>query len=90
MPSALLAEVVRSGFVEGGHRGTIGAPGLGALAEDRELGPANTSYGFHPGRVYNLDANGVIKNGGGVSGAHSDIAHPEVAHVQWQAALALP
>ena len=58
--------------------------------EDREMGAADTNYAFQPGRVYNLDANGVIKNGGGFSGAHSDIAHPEVAHVQWQAALALP
>ena len=29
------------------------------------------------------------KNGGGASGAHSDIAHPEVAHAFWAAALAL-
>ena len=28
--------------------------------------------------------------GGGFSGAHSDIAHPEVAHVLWQAALTPP
>jgi hypothetical protein len=40
--------------------------------------------------VYNLDANSVIKNGGGFSGAHSDIAHPEVAHAMWQAALTPP
>jgi hypothetical protein len=73
-----------------GGIGTYGAQGLGALAVDREMGPADTNYGFQPGRVYNLDANGVIKNGGGFSGAHSDIAHPEVAHVQWQAALATP
>ena len=61
--------------------------GLGALAEDREMGAADTNYGFQPGRVYNLDANGVIKNGGGFSGAHSDIAHPEVAHAFWAAVL---
>ena len=73
-----------------GGVGTFGAQGLGAVAVDREMGPADTNYGFQPGRVYNLDANGVIKNGGGFSGAHSDIAHPEVAHVQWQAALAVP
>jgi hypothetical protein len=73
-----------------GGIGTYGAQGLGALAVDREMGPADTNYGFQPGRVYNLDADGVIKNGGGFSGAHSDIAHPEVAHVLWQAALAAP
>ena len=73
-----------------GGIGSYGAQGLGALAVDREMGPADTNYGFEPGRVYNLDADGVIKNGGGFSGAHSDIAHPEVAHVLWQAALATP
>ena len=73
-----------------GGIGTFGAQGLGALAVDREMGAADTDYGFQNGRVYNLDANGVIKNGGGFSGAHSDIAHPEVAHVMWQAALTPP
>jgi hypothetical protein len=73
-----------------GGIGTFGAQGLGALAVDREMGAATTDYGFQNGRVYNLDANGVIKNGGGFSGAHSDIAHPEVAHVLWQAALTPP
>jgi hypothetical protein len=29
----------------------------------------------------------IIKIGAGISGAHSDIAHPEVAHAFWQAAL---
>ncbi len=42
------------------------------------------------GAIYNLEASGVIKNGGGASGAHSDIAHPEVAHAFWAAALAAP
>ena len=73
-----------------GGIGTFGAQGLGALAVDREMGTANTDYGFKNGRVYNLDADGVIKTGGGFSGAHSDIAHPEVAHVMWQAALTPP
>ena len=60
------------------------------MAVDREMGAADIDYGFQNGRVYNLDANSVIKNGGGFSGAHSDIAHPEVAHVMWQAALTPP
>ena len=73
-----------------GGIGTFGAQGLGALAVDREMGPGDTDYGFQNGRVYNLDANGVIRSGGGFSGAHSDIARPEVAHVLWQAALTAP
>jgi hypothetical protein len=34
-----------------------------------------------------VEASRVIKEGGGASGAHSDIAHPEVAHIFWEAAL---
>jgi len=50
--------------------------------------PVSQPYNFKPGRIYNLESSNVIKNGGGFSGAHSDIAHPEVAHALWQAALA--
>jgi hypothetical protein len=48
---------------------------------------ATVAYGFQAGRLYNLEASGIIKNGDGGSGAHSDIAHPEVAHAFWEAAL---
>jgi len=72
-----------------GGVGTFGAQGLGALAEDRIMQSPTVAYGFKRGRVYNLEASGTIKNGGGFSGAHSDIAHPEVAHAMWQAVLAL-
>ena len=54
------------------------------------MGAANFAYDFKPGAIYNLEASGIIKNGGGASGAHSDIAHPEVAHAFWSAALAAP
>jgi hypothetical protein len=37
------------------------------------------SYAFQSTRVHNLDANGVIVEGGGPAGAHSDIFHPELA-----------
>ena len=39
-------------------------------------------------RIYNLEASAFIKDGDGASGAHSDIAHPEVAHAFWAAVLA--
>jgi hypothetical protein len=45
------------------------------------------SYGFERGRVYNIESSGVINVGGGFSGAHSDIAKPEVAHAVWEAAM---
>ena len=44
---------------------------------------ATFAYGFQPGTIYNLEASAIISNGGGASGAHSDIAHPEVAHAFW-------
>ncbi len=73
-----------------GGVGTFGARGLGALAEDRPMADASHEYGFAPKRVYNLESSAIIANGGGASGAHSDIAHPEVAHVMWQAVTAAP
>ena len=71
-----------------GGVGVFGAQGLGDLAADLVMQPADFKYRFKKGRVYNLEASGIIKNGEGFSGAHSDLAHPEVAHVMWQAALA--
>ena len=71
-----------------GGVGTFGAQGLGAVEEDLEMQPPTERYEFASGRLYNLDASKTIKNGGGFSGAHSDIAHPEVAHAMWAAVLA--
>jgi hypothetical protein len=75
-------------FPKYGGIGTFGIQGLGNSATDVRIGPATTRYGFTGGRVYNVEASGIIKTGGGFSGAHSDIAHPEVAHIVWEAALA--
>lgn len=71
-----------------GGIGTFGAQGLGAAAEDLQIQAATYQYGFAPGRIYNLEASRVIAKREGASGAHSDIAHPEVAHAAWEAALA--
>jgi hypothetical protein len=51
---------------------------------------ADKDYAFAPDGVYNLECSGVIQAGTGVSDAHSDICHPEVAHAVWQAALTAP
>jgi hypothetical protein len=71
--------------------GGVGAFGIQGTPTDRThdllvLGSA-ADYGFDAGHVYNIDASTVICHGGGASGAHSDISHPEIAHVFWQAAL---
>jgi hypothetical protein len=73
-----------------GGIGAYGIQGLGQSAEDMPMESAGFEYGFKPARVYNIESSDVIKEGGGFSGAHSDIAHPEVAHVMWQAVLAPP
>jgi hypothetical protein len=70
--------------------GSFGAQGLGDVAADMEMQSSTYTYRFQPGRVYNLEASKVIKDGSPPSGAHSDIAHPEVAHAMWQAVLASP
>lgn len=73
-----------------GGVGAFGAQGLDtALVSDVKMLPVDGSYGFVPGRVYNLEASNVIRIGGGASGAHSDISHPEVAHAVWEAASTL-
>jgi hypothetical protein len=75
-------------FPEYGGIGAWGAQGLGTIAEDITIQPATFDYGFSAGRVYNIDASSVISKGDGASGAHSDIAHPEVANLMLQAARA--
>lgn len=77
-------------FPKYGGVGTFGIQGEGVEIEDLQVGPVDASYHFRRGRIYNLDADGVIKNGGGGAGAHNDIAHPEVAHAFWSAVLAEP
>ena len=79
--------VLGDGYPAYGGIGTFGIQGFTG-AEDMPMRSATFAYAFGAGRVYNLEASGIIKNGSGASGAHSDIAHPEVAHAFWAAALA--
>jgi predicted alpha/beta hydrolase family esterase len=68
-----------------GGVGSYGLCGLEHVGPDIVIWEADAAYGFQRGNVYNINATRVIANGDGFSGAHSDIAHPEVAHVAWQA-----
>jgi hypothetical protein len=70
-----------------GGLGSFGVHGPGSEGEDRIILQADHAYGFEPGKIYNIEASGVINIGGGFSGAHSDIAKPEVAHAVWEAAM---
>jgi hypothetical protein len=67
--------------------GAFGVRGPGTEGEDRVIIRADHAYNFEPGKIYNIDGSGVINIGGGFSGAHSDIAKPEVAHAVWEAAM---
>ena len=69
-----------------GALGTFGIRGPGLDLVDLEMLPADQSYGFEPGKVYNLDCNAVIREGPPPSGAHGDFLRPEVANAVWEAA----
>ena len=71
-----------------GGVGTFGLQGL----EHKDFAtmlPTTSQYGFENGQVYNIESSNIIKDvSNAIAGAHSDISHPEVGHVVWQAALA--
>jgi hypothetical protein len=68
-----------------GGIGMFGIQGPGIPIQPGHMLPETGDYGFQAGRVYNLDADDVINQGGGAVGAHNDIAKPAVAHAFWQA-----
>jgi hypothetical protein len=73
---------------EFGGVGAFGIQGtVASTTHDMRVLNASADYGFDAGHVYNIDASRVICHGNWPSGAHSDIAHPPIAHLFWQAAL---
>ena len=68
--------------------GAIGAFGIHGVESvtTRKMLPTDENYQFKAGKIYNLESSDFIRKGSGLSGAHSDIDGPEVAHVIWQAA----
>lgn len=69
--------------------GAIGSFGIcGTTAEKEPMRAPNENYGFKAGHIYNVEGSKYIARLDGASGAHNDIAGPEVAHLIWQAALA--
>jgi hypothetical protein len=69
--------------------GAIGSFGIRGVqgATLRPMLDVTGTYGFEAGRIYNLESSKFIAKGDGVSGAHSDIDGPQVAHALWQAAI---
>jgi hypothetical protein len=71
-----------------GALGAFGAQGAGVDAVALEMGGPDRAYEFERGKVYNLDGSRYIAEMRSLgSGAHNDIAHPEVAHAMWSAVL---
>lgn len=68
-----------------GAIGTFGVRGPGIEIRDEQLERIGEDYRLLPGVVYNLNASSVISISKGISGAHSDICHPEVARAVWRA-----
>lgn len=67
----------------------IGALGIGGMEQavaNMDMLPTRSTYGFRRGGIYNIESSAYIRDGVGASGAHNDIAKPEVAHVVWEAA----
>ena len=71
-----------------GAVGAFGIQGPGVDIVELVMPGEGADYGFEPGRIYNLEASAVINEGGGVVGAHNDIAKPAVAQAFWQAVTA--
>jgi hypothetical protein len=70
-----------------GAVGEFGAHGPGIEACEMKMLPTSEAYAFEPGKIYNLESSKFICDvSSGASGAHSDIAKPEVAHAVWSAA----
>lgn len=67
-----------------GGIGAFGIQGLDDIAEGLPIQKKDHQYNFKAGRIYNLASGEVIKEKALVIGAHSDIAHPEIAHAWWQ------
>lgn len=69
--------------------GAVGTYGLGGLeAADLTVEMGRLRYGLDAGRVYRADAGTVVTGGGfSLQGGHSDLVHPELAGLVWEAAM---
>ena len=68
-----------------GAVGTFGIQGPGTAKQNITALTSTSNYGFAGGKVYNVESSNYINQGGGVSGAHSDIRKQEIGHLVWEA-----
>ena len=69
-----------------GGIGSFGIQGT-SVAVERDMLDSDGDYAFTSGKIHNLESSKYIAKKEGISGAHSDIAGPQVGHAIWQAAL---
>ena len=75
-------------FPKYGALGAFGARGPGVDAVDLKMLDTSEPYGFERGKIYNIESGRYIAEMQSMgSGAHNDIAHPQVAHAMWSAVL---
>jgi hypothetical protein len=75
-------------FPKYGALGAFGARGPGVNAIDLEMLDSHQPYNFERGKIYNIESSKYITQMQSLgSGAHNDIAHPQVAHAMWSAVL---
>lgn len=71
--------------------GSVGRWGIRGKTISKVIGeklyPCDKAYSFKPSFLYSFDGTDYIRSGDAFSGGHSDLAHPEVAHLVWQAAF---
>lgn len=83
--SRLSGSVAFDGLPKYGALGSFGVQGPGNDPVAMTMKPVGDPYGFTDGKLYNIDGSPYIRARSGLAGAHSDIAHPEVAHAFWSA-----
>jgi len=67
-----------------GAIGAFGVRGSGIQVDDLNMLPDEGTYSFRKSVFHNIQSSAYIRKIEGASGAHSDIAHSEVAHAFWQ------
>ncbi|MGI8745743.1 MAG: hypothetical protein ACR2NN_24845 [Bryobacteraceae bacterium] len=71
-----------------GGVGSFGLQGIEHITSVASMLPSTEQYNFQPGQIYNIESSNIIKSTSDpIAGAHSDISHPEVGHLLWQAAM---
>lgn len=73
-------------FPKYGAVGAFGIQGDNCNPQEIDVKGVDGSYNFKRASVYNINCDRVIRKLSPISGAHSDISHPEVAHAVWEAA----